>query len=134
MTSALLQARRTFAIAIVVACVTACGSQQTLRVADIQLGRSLNADNSIRESVTRFGPHDSIYISVLTAGKGSGTLAVRWTLAGRVLDEPKKQVSYTDSAATDFSLQSAAGFPQGEYTAEVFFNGQSAGTRTFRVE
>ena len=122
------------AVAIVFSGVAACGSQQTLRVADIQVGRSLNADNSIRESATLFTPHDSIYVSVLTAGSGSGTVSVRWTLAGRVLDEPRKQVSYTDAAATDFSLQSGSGFPPGQYTAEVFLNGQSAGTRTFRVE
>ena len=94
----------------------------------------MNVDNSIRDSTTRFTSHDSIYVSVLTAGNGSGTLAVRWTYAGRVLDEPKKQVTYRDSAATDFALQSPAGFPPGQYTAEVFFNGQSAGTRAFRVE
>jgi hypothetical protein len=127
-------ARRLLAIALLFSSVCACGSPQTLRVADIQLGRSLNADNSIRESATQFTPHDSVYVSVITAGSGSGTIAVRWTLAGRVLDEPRKQVSYTDSAATDFSLQSAAGFPPGQYTAEVFLNGQSAGTRTFRIE
>ena len=125
---------RIFALSLMLACLVACRSPQTLRVADIQVGRSLNADNSVRESAAQFGPHDSIFVSVITAGSGSGTIAVRWTLAGRVLDEPKKQVSYTDSAATDFSLQSAAGFPSGQYTAEVFLNGQSAGTRSFRIQ
>jgi hypothetical protein len=131
---ALFRNRPVAAIVFGAAGVVACGSQQTLRVADIQLGRSLNADNSVRESAATFKPHDNIYLSVITAGRGSGTLSVRWTLAGRVLDEPKRQVSYTDTAATDFSLQSGNGFPAGQYTAEVFLNGQSAGTRTFRIE
>jgi hypothetical protein len=109
-------------------------SKPTLRVTDIQIGRSLNADNSVREHATAFTPKDSIYVSVLTAGKGSGTLSVRWSLAGRVLDEPKKQISYTDAAATDFGLKSGWGFPKGEYTAEVFLNGESAGSRKFRVD
>lgn len=122
------------AICLLSAFASACGSPQTLRVTEIQIGRSLNVDNSVRESATRFKPHDSVYLSVLTQGSGSGTLSVRWTYAGRVLDEPKKPISYKDAAATDFALQSAGGFPPGQYTAEVFFNGQSAGTRTFRVE
>ena len=122
------------AIWVTVACGAGCGSPHTLRVTDVQLGRSLNADNSVRESVARFRPHDTVYVSVLTAGSGSGVIAVRWLYAGHVVDQPKKQVSYKDAAATDFSLQSAGGFPAGEYSAEVLFDGQPVSTRTFRVE
>ena len=112
---------------------TGCG-KETLRVADIQIGRSLNADNSVREHATTFTPKDSVYLSVLTAGRGTATLSVRWTLGTRVLDEPKKQVSYSDAAATDFGLKTGWGFPVGQYTAEVFIDGQPAGSRKFRVE
>jgi hypothetical protein len=111
-----------------------CGSGQTLRVTSIQLGRSLNADSTVANHTTTFGPADTVYVSVLTAGAGSATISVRWTYAGRVLDEPKKRVSYKDVAATEFRLQSAAGFPPGDYAVEVFFDGQSVGTRPFRVE
>jgi hypothetical protein len=41
---------------------------------------------------------------------------------------------YNDSAATDFRLESANGFPPGEYAVEVFVDGQSSGTKKFRVE
>ena len=111
-----------------------CGGPKTLRVADIQLGRSLNADNSIREHTTSFTPKDSIYISVLTEGRGTATLTVRWTLAGRLLDEPKKQITYRDAAATDFGLKTGSGFPAGPYAVEVFMDGQPVGSRKFRVE
>lgn len=125
--------RQLGAILLLLALSSAC-SKPTLRVADIQLGRSLNADNSIREHATAFTPKDSIYLSVITAGKGTATLSVRWTLQGRVLDEPKKQVSYTETAATDFGLKSGWGFPKGDYTADVFMDGQLAGSRKFRVD
>jgi hypothetical protein len=111
-----------------------CGAKPTLRVTDIQLGRSLNADNSVREHATAFTPKESIYLAVLTEGKGSATLTVRWSLGTRVLDEPKKQVSYGDAAATDFGLKTGWGFPVGQYTAEVFMDGQPVGSRKFRVE
>jgi hypothetical protein len=121
---------------IMVLCATAaaCGSKKTLRVSDIQVGRSLNSDNSIRDHAITFAPRDSIYVSVLTEGKGSATLSIRFTLGGRVLNEPKKQVAYTDSAATDFGLQTGWGFPIGQYTAEVFMDGQPVGVKKFRVE
>ena len=121
-------------VSILLGCLVGCGSPQNLRVTDIQIGRSLNADNSVREHATSFAPSDTVCLSVLTAGAGSGTISVRWTYAGRVVDEPKKPVSYRDVAATDFRLQGAGGLPAGEYTAEVFLEGQPAGSRTFRVQ
>jgi hypothetical protein len=50
------------------------------------------------------------------------------------MGEPKREVSYRDIAATEFHLQSAGGFPPGDYTAEVFLDGRSVGSREFRVE
>jgi hypothetical protein len=118
---------------ILCACVAACGSQP-LQITAIQLGRSLNADHSVAEFTTIFEPHDTVYLSVLTTGGGSGTISVRWTYGGKVVGEPKKRVANQDVAATEFQLQSAAGFPPGQYSAEIFLDGKSVGTRTFRVE
>ena len=126
--------RKLLAVVVLALVAASCGSKNTLRVTDVQLGRSLNADNSVRDHATSFAPRDSIYVAVLTQGKGSATLSIRFTLGGRVLNEPKKQVSYTDSAATDFGLQTGWGFPTGQYTAEVFMDGQPVGVRKFRVE
>jgi hypothetical protein len=110
------------------------GCSSHLRVTDVQLGRSVNADSSIANPTASFTPRDTIYLSVSTAGVGSGTISVRWKYQERVVDEPKRKVSYRDLAATDFSLKSVAGFPPGEYSAEVFLDGQPVGTKTFRVE
>jgi len=121
-------------LVVSLASLAGCSSHKPLQVTGIQLGRSLNADNTVAGHTTRYSPHDTIHVSVLTAGVGSGTISVRWMYGPRVLDEPKKQVSYTDVAATDFSLQSPAGFPEGEYSVEAFVDGQSVGKRTFHIE
>jgi hypothetical protein len=121
------------AMVVLVAAFTGCGGE-ALRVTSIDLGRSVNADSTIAAHSTTFEPGDTIYLSVSTAGVGSGTLGVRWMYGSRVVGEPTKQVSYKDDAATEFNLQSATGFPPGAYTAEVFLDGQSVGTRSFRVE
>jgi hypothetical protein len=122
------------AVAILFACLAGCGLGQALHVTTLQLGRSLNTDATVAAHTTRFAPGDTVYVSVLTTGAGSGTIGVRWTYAGRVMGEPKKPVSYRDDAATEFHLQSAGGFPVGDYTVEAFLDGQSVGSRTFRVE
>jgi hypothetical protein len=121
---------RCLALAVLLA---GCGSGPPLTVSSIQLGRSLNADGTVGSFSTTFAPTDTVYVVVLTAGAGDATFSVRWIHAGRVLDEPKKQVSLKDRAATAFHLQSATGFPPGDYTVEVLMNGQPIGTRQFTV-
>jgi hypothetical protein len=123
------------AVMILFACLAGCGSDDPLRVTSLQLGRSLNTDFTVASHTTRFGPNDTVYLAVITAGAGSGEITLRWTYAGRVVvGEPKKQVTYRDVAATEFHLQSAAGFPPGDYTVEAFLDGKSVGTREFRVD
>lgn len=110
----------------------ACASE--LSVTTIQLGRSINTDSTVANHTTTFGPRDTVYVSIHVSGSASGTIGVRWTYMGRVVGEPKKQVSFRGGGATEFHLQNAGGFPPGEYTVEVFLNDQSVGTRDFRVE
>jgi hypothetical protein len=119
-------------IAVLLAFVGACESEP-LRVAAVQLGRGLNADNTVNNHTTRFVPGDTVYLSVATAGVGSGTIVVRWKFGGRVLGEPKKPVSSRDAAVVEFQLQSADALPLGDYSADVFLDGQPVQTRTFRV-
>jgi len=109
----------------------ACGE---LKATTIQLGRSLNSDNSIGTHATSFKPDDTIYAAVLTEGIASGTISAKWTYAGRVISEPQKQVRYRGPAATEFHIQNSGGFPAGEYEVELFVDGKSAGVRKFRVD
>jgi hypothetical protein len=123
---------RTLTVVVVLAALVAC-SGEPLRVTSIQLGRSLNTDNTVARPTTTFGPGDTVYLSILTAGSGTGTLSVRWSFAGRVVGEPKKPVEYRGEAATEFHLQNGAGFPPGEYSVEAFLDDKPVGSRTFRV-
>lgn len=114
--------------------VAACRSNDPLRVNTIQLGRGLNPDNTVSGHTTRFKPNDTIYVAVLTDNAGSGTVAARWTFAGRVVSEPQKQVSYRGAAATEFHIQNSSGFPAGDYQVEILLDGKPIGTREFRVD
>ena len=119
-------------ILLAVAAIAGCASD--MQVSTIQVGRSLNADNTVANHTTVFKPQGTVYVSVLTSGSGSGTITVRWIYEGTAVGEQKKAVAYRGNAATEFHLQNAGGFPPGEYTAEVLFDGKPAGAKKFRVE
>jgi hypothetical protein len=126
-----------YALPVVLAVLVAgfgCGPREPLSVETIQLGRSLNPDNSVASHTTVFKPDDTIYVAVLTPAAGHGTIGVRWTYVGRIVSEPEREVSYRGPAATEFHIQNSGGFPPGDYDVEVFLNGESVGNRPFRVE
>lgn len=119
---------------VLVAALCAAGcSDEPLQLANIQTGRSLNADRSISSITTLFKPSETIYVSVQTTGSAPGTIGVKWMYEGRVIDEPVKQVDYSGPASTEFHMQNSGGFPAGDYTVDVFINGEKVGTRGFKV-
>jgi hypothetical protein len=99
------------------------------------MGRALNSDNSVAVHVTRFSPDQTVYVAVLTEGPGSGDITARWTYGGRVLSEETRRVSYTQSAATEFHINYAGGFPSmGTYSVAILVDGQVVESRDFRIE
>ena len=124
----------TFIGAFLVLVATAACSSAPLSLANIQLGRSLNPDRSIASITTLFKPAETIYVSVQTTEAGSGTVGVKWMFGTQVIDEPTKQVSYDGPASTEFHLQNSGGFPAGDYSVEIFLDGQSVGKRVFKVD
>jgi hypothetical protein len=119
-------------VLVAVTCGVGC-SDDPLQLANIQTGRSLNADRSVASITTLFKPSETIYVSVQTTGSAPGTIGVKWMYHGRVIDEPVKQVDYTGPASTEFQLQNSGGFPEGDYSVDIFINGEKVGTRSFKV-
>jgi hypothetical protein len=118
----------------VVLALVGCSPGVPLQVKTLQLGKSLNPDNSVGTHTTRFKPDDTIYVALLSEEPGEGTVTVRWMFGGQVVSEAKQDVSYMRPAATEFHLQNSGGFPPGEYRVDILVNGQPAGSREFRVE
>ena len=119
----------TLAVMVMAACNNA-----PLKVSTIQLGKTLNSDNSVGTHATSFRPKDTMYVSVLSNGRGAGTITVKWSFAGRVVHEATKKVAYNDQAATDFRFQAADDFPIGDYAIEVIVDGKTLETRRVKVE
>ena len=114
--------------------ISGCSPGVPFKIQTLQLGKSLNPDNSVGTHTTRFKPGDTIYVSLLSDQPGEGTVTVKWMFGGQVVSEAKKDVSYMRPAATEFHLQNSGGFPPGEYRVDILINGQPAGSREFRVE
>jgi hypothetical protein len=129
-----LRLRAVCCVAFALVAIVGCGPTEPLQLNTIQLGRSLNPDSSIAEHTTAFRRNDTVYVAVLTSAPGRGTIRVRWTYGGQLIDEPQREVSYRDAAATSFHLVNSGGFPAGNYSVEVFIDDKSVGSRNFRVE
>ena len=119
---------------IILILVGTTGCRQPLHVSTLQVGRSLNGDNTVATHTTRFKSDDTIYASVLTDRTGSSTILARWSYSGHVVSETQKRVSYKGDAATEFHFQSSGGFPPGDYKVEIFVDSQPVASRDFRVE
>jgi len=125
---------RTAAVVLLLAITAACGPSEPIKASAIQLGRSLNSDDSINQHTTTFKPDDTIYVSVINATAGKGTIHVRWRYNSNTVAEEEKTVSYNREGATEFHMTTpSAGFPEGNYRVEVTVNGENAGFRDFRV-
>lgn len=119
-------------VLLVLVCAAGC-ADDPLTLTNIQVGRSLNADRSIASITTLFKPSETIYVSVQTTGSAPGTIGVKWMYQGRLIDEPVKQVDYSGPASTEFHMQNSGGFPEGDYSVDIFINGEKVGTRAFKV-
>jgi len=112
------------------------GTGVGVRVSQINLGRSLNADKTINDNTDSFKPNDTIYASIGTGGSAAtATLKARWTYQdGQVVNESTQTIAPTGDARTEFHISKPDGWPTGKYKLEVLLNGSSAATKDFVVE
>ncbi len=114
--------------------LSGCGPSGPLTPGTIQLGRTVNSDESVGTIAMRFKRGETIYAALLTEGPGTGTVKARWSFRGATISEEEKNVSYREGAATGFRLQYAGGLPPGDYTLELQLDGKPVGSRDFVIE
>lgn len=128
--------------------VSACGEKarggnpttrtgsSAVAVTQIDLGRSLNPDLTIKDNTDSFKPSDVIYASVETKGSGSAMIGARWTDANnQMIDDASRTIQAGDDPVrTEFHISKPDGWPVGKYKVTVFVNGTEAGTKEFEVK
>ena len=110
------------------------GTSAGVRVSQIDMGRSLNADKTVNDTDS-FKPSDTIYASIATEGTAAAaTLKARWTYqGGQVVNESTQTIAPTGAARTEFHISKPGGWPTGKYKLEAFVNGSSSATKDFEV-
>lgn len=107
------------------------------RVNDIEIGKGLNADKTLRDQTGDFGVRDTIYAVVETDGASAGSkLDAKWTFqSGQTVSESSQTISPAGGEARhEFHLQKASAWPKGNYKVEVMLDGTSAGTKDFSIK
>ena len=125
---------RPAASAAIVLAVALAACRPPLHVNTLQLGSSLNGDNTIGIHTTRFKPDDHIYAAVLTDATRSSQLTVRWFYNAQMVGEERRSVSYKGAGATAFEFKTASAFPVGDYRVDVLLDGKPVTSRDFKVE
>jgi ABC-type oligopeptide transport system substrate-binding subunit len=131
----------TLAAVLSAACTENSGATSTtgtaagVRVSQIDMGRSLNADKTINDKTDSFKPNDAIYASIVTEGSAAtAALKARWTYQdGQVVNESTQTITPTGNARTEFHISKPDGWPTGKYKLEAFLNGSSSATKDFEV-
>jgi hypothetical protein len=112
--------------------------EDAVRVTEVDLGRSIDADGRIidEDDTDEFGPDDTIYVSVDTEGTATGaTLSARWLYEdGQIVDETSQTISPTGPSVAEFHISNPDGLAPGEYTVEILVNGETVESRDFEVK
>ena len=106
------------------------------KVADVNLGRSIDADKKIKDGTKEFGVRDTIYASVKTEGAATGAnLTARWTFQdGQIVEEQTQTINATGDAITEFHMTKATAWPKGTYKLTILLNGAPVETEDFEVK
>jgi hypothetical protein len=108
-----------------------------LKVAEIDVGKGLNPDNTLKDNTDDFGVRDTIYAAVKTEGASAGSaLAAKWTYqTGQTVSESSQNISPSGGEARhEFHIAKASAWPKGDYKVEILLDGVSAGTKDFSIK
>jgi hypothetical protein len=108
-----------------------------IRVAEIDVGKGLNADMTLKDKTDDFGVRDTIYAAVKTEGASTGsTLTAKWTYqSGQTVSESSQNISPSGGETRhEFHLSKATAWPKGNYKVEILLDGASAGTKDFSIK
>jgi len=110
-------------------------AETAVRVTDVDLGRAVGLDKRVTDKTDSFTPSETIYVSVRTEGSASNaTLKARWTYeGGQLVQESSRTIAPTGTAVTEFHIAKPDGWPKGSYKVEVFLDGNTVETESFKV-
>ena len=117
---------------------TASGSlaTETIRVAEVTMGKGMAPDKSILTKTDTFAPTDTIRASVRTTGTGTAArLSARWTFEDSIpVQEQSETITTNAEAFTEFHITKPTPWPKGKYKLTIMLNGKEVETESFTVK
>jgi hypothetical protein len=108
-----------------------------LKVAEIDVGKGLNPDMTLKNKTDDFGVRDTIYVAVKTDGASAGSkLGAKWTYqTGQTVSESSQNISPSGGESRhEFHIAKASAWPRGDYKVEIILDGVSAGSKDFSIK
>ena len=111
-------------------------ASEAVSVTSVDLGTAVGPDQKVTSPTTTFGPKDTIYAAVSTAGTAtSATLAAKWTYQdGQTVNDSSQTIAPTGPAVTTFHISKPDGWPAGNYKVEISLDGKPAQSKDFTVK
>ena len=107
-------------------------------VSAVSLGKAVGADKKVSAATEVFAKDDTIHASIDTTGTGSATVVAKWSYSkdGKTVavKEETATITPTGPATTEFHISKPDGWPAGDYQVEIVVNGNSAVTKSFKVQ
>lgn len=123
--------------------LAACGKEEApppkltigFRVQSVDLGKSVGANKRVIKPVTAFTPKDTVFAVVNSIGVSQRvTMVASWKDAkGATLAEYTQVVAPAGSAATEFHVVNAKGWPVGKYAVLLTANGTQVANKPYEV-
>jgi len=126
---------RAVAVLMLLATCGACSKPaEPVRITAIDLGSTINPDNTVSSPNVTFPPAATVYASISTEGAGPATLAARWTGAdGQVFTEQTQSINPTKPAHFEFHFTPPGNWPKGMHKVVFTLNGGGSRTRDFEI-
>jgi hypothetical protein len=108
-------------------------------VGGVTLGNAIGADKRVATPSEAFGPKDTIYASVDTAGSGHAKLRALWSFVKgpktAKVDETTIEFESSGPAVNEFHVAKPSGWPKGDYKLEIFLGDAEAPavTKAYKV-
>jgi len=133
-TSASSSSRVGALLMLLVACGACSKPAEPVRITAIELGSTINPDNTVSSPNVTFPPNATVYASIATEGAGPATLAARWTGAdGRVITEQTQSINPSKPAHFEFHFVPPENWPKGMHKVVFTLNGGGSRTRDFEI-
>jgi hypothetical protein len=109
-----------------------------IHVTEIDVGKGLNTDKTVKDKTDNFGVRDTIYVAVKTEGTSTAgsKLTAKWTFQdGQMINSTSTDIPpATAEARYEFHIQKGTAWPKGNYKVEVILDSASAGSKDFSIK